>query len=185
MTKVVKKIILDNSETKFDEGSFSFEINTTKTIQRLANVGQGVTEITRVGDKITPIGLNIKFCISNANAGINGPSCSRLMIVRSRIPDRVLAVTDMPGLLNKSDYNKIFVLYDKYFTVTGPDGSGPQSITRKIFIKKKRFLRLEYVAGSSDTALNMPYVYVVGDFAAANGNAPDIKLMYNLSYKDI
>ncbi len=181
----MKRIILNESETKFDEGSFITEINTTKAIQRLANVGQGLTETTRIGDKITPVGLNVKFCIKNNNAGINGTSCSRLMIVRSRIPDRVLAVTDMPGLLNKTDYNKIFVLYDKIFTVTGPDGSGPQNVSRKIFIKKKRFLRLEYVAGSSDTALNMPYVYVVGDFAAANGNAPDIELMYNLSYKDI
>ncbi len=106
------------------------------------------------------------------------------MIVRSRLPDRFLVVGDMPTLLGKTNYNNIFVLYDKFLTVTGNAGSGPQSITRKVFIKKKRFLRLTFAAGTL-IDLNGVYFYRVGDKAAANADAPDIQASFDLSFKDV
>ncbi len=183
--KTVEKILLDRSETKHSANTVSTEINTTGTITHLTSINQGTTEITRIGDKITPTSLTIKFCLENKNAGAIFASCVRLMIVRSRIPDRFLVAGDMPStILSKSDYNKIFVLYDKLMTVTGGDGGGPQAITRKVFIKKKRFLRLTYVAGGN-IDLNGVYFYRVGDKAPANADAPDIQAAFDLSFKDV
>ncbi len=182
--KVVENILLDRSETKHRHVDINIEINNVSSITHLSGVAQGTTEITRVGDKITPVALTWKYCLENINVGSQLPACVRLMIVRSRIPDRLLVITDLPTLLGKSDYNKIFVLYDKMMTVTGNAGAGPQSITRKVFIKKKRFLRLTYVAGGV-IDLNGVYFYAIGDTAAANANSPDLKAAFDLSFKDV
>ncbi len=184
LAKKVKAIIMDVSETKHKDTTITVEVNSAKSITHLTPIAQGTTETTRIGDKLHPIGLTVHMCLGNSNAGINGASCSRIMIARSRL-GRALTVSDFPVLQGITDYNKIFVLYDKYITVTGPDGAGPQSIARKIFIKKKRFLRCEYAPGSTTTVLNGVYLYTVGDFAAANGNAPDLEAQCHLSFKDI
>jgi len=175
---------LDRSETKHSSIAISTEINTTATITHLSNIGQGTTEITRIGDKITPVSMTIKYCLENANIGSQKPSCSRIMIVRSRLPDRFLVAADCPSLLGKSNYNRIFVLYDKLLSVTGNAGAGPQSIVRKVFIKKKRFLRLTYQAGGN-IDLNGLYFYRIGEFAPASADAPDFKGEFDLSFKDV
>ncbi len=182
--KQIVKVMLNESETKHKDTTITVEVNTAKSITHLTPIAQGTSETTRIGDKLLPIGLTVNMCLKNANAGINGPSCSRIMIARSRL-GRALTVSDFSVVQGITDYNKIFVLYDKYITVTGPDGAGPQSIARKIFIKKKRFLRCEYAPGSTTTVLNGVYLYTVGDFAAANGNAPDLEAQCHLSFKDI
>ncbi len=182
--KVVENILLDRSETKHRSTQINAEVNNIGAITHLSGISQGSTETTRVGDKITPVSLTWKFCLENINVGSQLPSCVRLMIVRSRIPDRFLVVADLPTLLGKSDYNNIFVLYDKYLTVSGNAGAGPQSITRKVFIKKKRFLRLTYKA-TTLIDLNGIYFFAVGDTAPANANSPDIKGNFELSFKDI
>ncbi len=173
----------ETSETKIHDQTITTEVNSTGSLTHITGIAQGVTEVTRIGDRLWPKSLTVQLCLKNGNASA-AASCNRVMIVRSRL-QRALTSSDLPAVQGITDYNKIFVLYDKYITVTGPDGAGPQSVTRKIFIKKKRFLRLEYAAASTVTVMNGVYIWLVGDFAAANAAAPDIEIQTHMAYNDL
>lgn len=178
------KVLRDTSETKYVASAINVEANTTGNLTNVTVINQGTKETERIGDKIWPDSMTMKFCLENNNVTTQ-TACVRLMIVRSRLAKTALVVGDFPGLLARTDYNTMFVLYDKFLVVGGTSSAGPQTISRKIFIKKKRFLRMEYLAANNTIALNGIYIYIVSDAAPASVIAPDITALTTLAFKDI
>jgi len=180
----VVKAVRDMAEVKHLTTTGVLEINTLGFLSHVSGVGAGSNSNSRIGSKLRPLSLTMKLCVQNDNTGIAGSSCFRLMIVRARV-NAALALADMPNLLDTANYAKYFVLYDKFMTITGPAGGGPQVLSRKIFIKAKRFLEIQYDGASSTVGNNLIYVYFVGDHAVTDGRAPDADWSTLLSFNDL
>ncbi len=185
MTKAVTKVLRNISEVKRHNRNLNIEVNTGGQVMALSAVGQGVALTQRIGEKIWPRSLTILMNLENLNVGAQIGSVARVMIVRSRL-HRALIPSDMPATVSAtSDYTKFFVLYDKWLTVSGNAGAGPQTIVRKVHIGRKRFLRVEFEGTLTTVGAHLLYAFFIGDVTAGNVNAPDIEFSSSLSYNDL
>ncbi len=178
--KSVVKVIESTAEQKTHGISFGpTNITATQQLVGLTEVPIGTLTNERIGNKWRPQGLSFRYCIRrDANTSVG--ACIRIMIVRSRLVD-ALVITDFPLLNKTSNYNRIFVLYDKIHVVTGATGAGPQVITRKGFIKKKRLLEMVSSFASTTNIKNALVLMFVTD---AGSLYPTIEGSFNLTFID-
>ncbi len=180
LERKIVKVIEKTAETKnFSAFLSNQSVGTTQVLNHLTGVPSGTNESTRIGNKWRPQGLAFRYCIKQNNATA-APICIRIMIVRARRVD-ALGITDLPLINATSDYTRIFVLYDKMHTVSGANSTGPNVITRKGFIQKKRLLQMESDVGSTTNIKNSCYLMHVSD---NNVLTPSITWLTNLTFID-
>lgn len=178
-TKVVMKL----SETKYHDRQFALGADFNGAVIDLSSIGQGDTDVTRDGDKILPVTLEVGFnVVGETYSGI-----VRLIIFRW-IKDSIPVPGDIMDSLGGSyatispyqhDLRKNFqVLKDKTYTVSNNGGTELRSDQYILKMAKKT---IEYYQGGV-TAKNKIYALMVGDRALAT--SPGMFLMTRLNYKD-
>lgn len=192
--KYVKKIIHKETETKYRDLSLAAQpylvaLGAT-TIVDLCDIPQGNTDISRVGDKITIRGLEMRFELTVADV-TNAlriivfqwyPNTSLPAAPTNPVGSSILAdVTTYPWLSNYvHDYqNQYGVLYDKLFNL---------NTVNKPTIEFKIKPRMRYVkktinfTGGTNDGSNKLFMLLVSDSGA--GPNPSVRVQSRIRFDD-
>lgn len=179
-------------EYKHLDTFYSNTVGLGGTVFAITGALQGVSDSQRVGDKITTTSLMIKYMLSQYDAPFN---TFRVICLRARSGASVPAVgnvlltgtgpqSTLPSLWH---YNidwfrsgKAKVLYDKCFTLQGPNTDEPGTITRSVKIPFRTNIQYQ---GGTINANNQIYMMVVTDSGTVPH--PPVSVNVRINYLDL
>ncbi len=172
--KIVKGALNRDKETGVHTfGSAGSDVSTTATFFDLGLIGQGSTNLLRIGNRIKPMSLNLKFLVQ----GSDSTNVVRIMIVKGY---RTLTAADGPATIAATfDRDDGLVMFDRLYgtSVTG----GPNVHMENLHLFPKGDMHYD---GSSTTSLRGGlYFFLVSDSGAASH--PQIVFQGILYFKDV
>jgi len=184
VNKLIKAALRRDEELKF------FSVSQPQTAQsyaasltQLAPVPQGTTDSTRVGDQLVIRHMRLKGSCVLAAADVT--NLMRILIfywhphttpVASDIMLDNGAATSVFSEYSTDHRKEFTVMYDKLFNL---DAAHVQQIWE---FNKKLNIKVQFVAASTTTAHNMPYIMCLSDSSAAAH--PTFGFSYKLTYID-
>jgi len=169
-------------------------VDLTGTVFPITNALQGTVDTARVGDKLTTTSVQIKYQLSQYDAPYQ---TFRVVCLRSRgsagnVPPTLSDVyiqgtgpqTQVPAVwLYNLDYfrsSQAKVLYDRVFTLQGPNADEAKTISRSIKIPFRS--NIQFIAGSA-SANNHLYMMIISD----SGTTPSPRVVANvrINYLDL
>lgn len=167
------------------------------TFLLVTNIPQGNTKVTRVGNKCSIIGMNIKGSV--ANGSITGPAMARLIILVDRQSNGVIptnaqlmadttAATNWNSPINIDNRRRFRILVDKTWACNDGGGATNQAILQNFRFRKvfKKPIIMQFSASTSPSAITdfvaNPFIAVAYTDAAAG--APFFAMTVELLYKD-
>lgn len=184
--KAVRKVLNQQMETKhksFIASAWTDVGAISGTLTELTNIGQGVGDNQRVGNKLT---LHKLFIQKNLRVEDNASiphSTIRVLLVQSR--GGALSTSDMPNFADPVDLDKMIIYRDFLVNLssTGQNSTGTYfgSSVKRIVIKLKKFSRknLQYNDTATTPQNNPVYLYMLSD--NAQGQQVGFETIY---YKD-
>lgn len=161
------------SETKMrsvTSAGFS-NVSSTGDFTELTTLSQGATETTRVGDQVLLRKLYFQRAFALVpNASISNNLC-RMLVVQSK--SGPLVAGDMPtNPTANCDVDKMYVLYDKIFSVyatvhDGTNFAGGSHVTVKKKIKFSKPTVVEFNDATTAARKNGIYIYLIASSAGA------------------
>lgn len=194
--KVVKKVVKEELnrelETKYHDTTLgtATAIDYNGSVQAVTNAAQGVTDQTRIGDKLQPIGIDIRM---NAYVGLS--SCTiRTIIFRWKAQSTIdvlnvpnILLSTLVGTINgvNSPYNwdnraKFDILYDKTMKLYSGSTGNQQTVIK--IRKNLKHKKVNFYGGSATDCMNGLYIIFLSDTTLVN--SPNISAISRLYYKD-
>jgi len=172
--KIVKGALNRDKETGVHTfGSAGSDVTTTASFFDLALIGQGSTNVLRIGNRIKPMSLNLKFLVQ----GVDSTNILRIMIVKGY---RTLTAADGPSSIAAVfDRDDGLVMFDRLY---GTDATaGPNVHSENLHLFPKGDIHYD---GSSTTSLRGGlYFFLVSDSGAVAH--PQIVFQGILYFKDV
>lgn len=116
----VKKVINDETEMKFWENQIFYPTGSSQNsnvgfVESISSIPEGVTNATRIGNKIKPVYLSFKYDIG-PSPGIASPTMFRIIILQDKqntgvppTPDEILFVVE-----HNAPYERIALLAKRF-----------------------------------------------------------------------
>jgi len=179
-------------ERKHLDTFYSNTVGLSGTVFAITGALQGVSDTQRIGDKITTTSIMIKYMLSQHDAPYN---TFRVVCVRARSGATVPAVgnvflngsgpqSTMPSLwhynLDWFRSGKAKILYDKCFTLQGPNTDEPGTITRSVKIPFRTNIQYQ---GGTISANNQIYMMVITDSGTVPH--PPVSVNVRINYIDL
>lgn len=186
MQRAIHKAINSQLETKhksFTAASWVDIGSVSGTLTELTNIGQGVGDNQRVGNKLTLQKLYIQKNLRVEDNASIPHSTIRVLLVQSR--GGALSTSDMPNFASPVDLDKMVVFRDFLVNLssTGQNSTGTYfgSSVKRIVIKLRKFAKksLQYNDSTTTPQNNPVYLYMLSD--NAQGQQVGFETIY---YKD-
>ncbi len=180
--QVVKLYV--NTEKKFNDTAFVTTVSSTASIFTIADLVQGLTAITRVGDQVRWVNMmynmTIKMHASATETNL------RLMLILDRQPNnavatvaQVLETSSVTGLREINTGKRFYVYHDKVFSMSS---AGETALSEQYYRKINVKTEFNANAGTvADISTNNIFFLLISDEAT---NVPSVNLQIRMRYID-
>lgn len=184
--RIAIKAWTKEAEVKYlDNVIASSNVTNVATLGNVSAMAQGITDLTRIGDKAKMLSLRFSMTFRSIGAGLS-QVIIRFLVFQWRendfdVPPTVAIIlqnqTNVNSMYNHDNGSRFRVLYDSKFTL---DANGKSSMERdKILLNFEKKLR--FSGGGVYANGNLYYLYLSNAVAATY---PTVEGVFRLNYTD-
>lgn len=194
MRKVAKQVYNANTEVKYhDRHDGSLPISDSPSLLNCSIIGQGTTDISRVGDKIVAVSAQLRYILRQPSSATQNTNCRIIYFQwfdfnNSPSYSDIISPIGVPNADNilSAQYNhdkksQYRILYDKMIDL--PPASQDNSVVNVVRTLKLREKKLEFLASGTAARWGI-WCILISDYANAQPNKPLFTHTLRLNFRD-